>query len=380
MQLEQFLLTLKQNSNFRSLNPLKHEGNFVFKKGRKLLNLAGNDYLNLANSYALKKEFLSTIDSNNLYFSSSSSRSLSGNFEIYEKIENYLKTQFTEKEALHFNSGYALNTSCIATLAEIGKVLFLADQLIHASMIDGLRLSRAKFFRFKHNDMQELENFLKKYHKEYEYIIILSEALFSMDGDFINIKTLIEFKKLYKNILLYIDEAHSVGCFDYSGLGFIKALNLQDEVDFLIFTFGKALSSIGACMICKNVFKDLFINRARALIYSTALPPINVAWSLFIFKKLKEFQQKRQNLAQISTFFSQSLKQGAYEILGQAHIISLILTQNHKALEFAEKLEQNGFFAPAIKEPTVPKNTARIRFSLHCDLKESDLIKILELL
>lgn len=378
MQLEKLLQDLKQNSNFRTLNPLKHEGNFVFKNGKKLLNLAGNDYLNLAASKNLKTEFLNTLDSKNLYFSSSSSRSLSGNFEIYEEFEDYLRDKFTQKEVLHFNNGYALNSSCIAALAELGKVLFLADKLIHASMIDGLRLSKAHFFRFKHNDTKALERLLEKHHKEYEYIIILSEALFSMDGDFADIRTLNELKKRYENVLLYIDEAHSVGCFEKEGLGYVKSLGI--EVDFLVFTFGKALSSMGACMICKKEFKDFFINKARALIYSTALAPLNVAWSLFIFKKLKEFEQKRQDLAKISAFFLKALKQKDCELLGQAHIISLILTQNQKAIEFAQKLEQNGFFAPAIKEPTVPKNTARIRFSLHSGLKENDLKKILELL
>lgn len=378
MQLEKLLQDLKQNSNFRALNPLRHEGNFVFKNGKKLLNLAGNDYLNLAASKILKTQFLDALEEKNLYFSSSSSRSLSGNFEVYEEFEDYLRDKFSEREVLHFNNGYALNTSCIATLAELGKVLFLADKLIHASMIDGLKLSKAKFFRFKHNDMEALESLLEKYHGEYDYIIVLSEALFSMDGDFADIRALVEFKKRYENVLIYIDEAHSVGCFGKEGLGYVKSLGV--EVDFLVFTFGKALSSMGACMICKDTFKDFFINKARALIYSTALPPFNVAWTLFIFKKLGEFDQRREDLARISAFFSEALRQKGREVLGKAHIVSLILGQNQKALEFAQKLEQSGFFAPAIKEPTVPKNTARIRFSLHCGLKESDLKKILELL
>ncbi len=378
MTLQTILSNLKQNSNFRTLTSLKHEGIFVFKQEQKLLNLAGNDYLNLASSKELKTEFLNSLDAKHCYFSSSSSRSLSGNFEIYEEFENYLKKSFKNKEILHFNSGFTLNFSCIASLASLGKVLFLADKLIHASMIDGLK--GAKFLRFKHNDIQGLERLLEKYHKEYELIIILSEALFSMDGDFADIKSLVRLKKSYSNVLLYIDEAHSVGCFDESGLGFVRTLGLQEEVDFLVFTFGKALASSGACMITSKDFKDFFINKARALIYSTALAPINVAWSLFIFKKLENFNEKRRNLAKISAFFLDNLKQKNCEVLGEAHIISLILRTNENALNFAQKLEKNGFFAPAIKEPSVARNTARIRFSLHSDLEQESLMKIAELL
>ncbi|EAI2893551.1 aminotransferase class I/II-fold pyridoxal phosphate-dependent enzyme [Campylobacter upsaliensis] len=374
MQVEKILQTLENEANLRTLTPLKHEGNFVFKQGKKLLNLAGNDYLALATNSALKKEFLESVREEDLYFSSSSSRSLSGNFEIYEKLENTLKNKL-QKEVLLFNSGYQLNSSCIAALASVPHTLFLADRLIHASMIDGLR--GANFLRFRHNDMEHLQILLEKNHAKYENIIILSEALFSMDGDLAKLQELVELKKKYKNVLLYIDEAHSVGCFG-GGFGLVKELEL--EVDFLIFTFGKALASMGACMITSKQFKDFFINKARALIYSTALPPINVAFSLFIFEKIASFEKQRIKLKALSEHFKKILRAKELEFLGDYYIISLILKENQKALEVALKLEENGIFAPAIKTPTVPKNSARIRFSLHANLSERELDKIAELL
>ncbi|MCW1359778.1 pyridoxal phosphate-dependent aminotransferase family protein [Campylobacter sp. CCS1377] len=380
MSLENILETLAKNHNLRSLTPLKHDGNFVFKNDIKLLNLAGNDYLNLSSSKTLKDEFLSTLKDENLFFSSSSSRSLSGNFEIYEEFESFLKTKFKEKEILHFNSGYHLNISCIAALASIPNTLFLADKLIHASMIDGLGISGAKFFRFRHNDMEHLENLIKKHYENYEQIIILSEALFSMDGDFCDFKALVAFKEKYPKIKLYIDEAHSVGCFGDDGLGLVKALNLETKVDFLVFTFGKAIASMGACMICEKPFKNFFINKARAFIYSTALPPINVAWTKFIFEKMSKFKEKRENLQSLAEFFKNKFIQKNHQILGDSYIISLLLGENKKAIEVAKKLETNGIFAPAIKEPTVAKNTARIRFSLHAGLSKTDLEKAIELL
>ncbi|WP_270962152.1 aminotransferase class I/II-fold pyridoxal phosphate-dependent enzyme [Campylobacter upsaliensis] len=374
MQVEKILQTLENEANLRTLTPLKHEGNFVFKQGKKLLNLAGNDYLGLATNSVLKKEFLGVVREEDLYFSSSSSRSLSGNYEIYERLENTLKHKI-QKEVLLFNSGYQLNSSCIAALASVPHILFLADRLIHASMIDGLR--GANFLRFRHNDMEHLQILLEKNHAKYENIIILSEALFSMDGDLVKLQELVELKKKYKNVLLYIDEAHSVGCFG-GGLGLVKELKL--EVDFLIFTFGKALASMGACMITSKQFKDFFINKARALIYSTALPPINVAFSLFIFEKIASFEKQRVKLKALSEYFKKILRAKELEFLGDYYIISLILKENRKALEVALRLEENGIFAPAIKTPTVPKNSARIRFSLHANLSESELDKIAELL
>ncbi|EAI5622314.1 aminotransferase class I/II-fold pyridoxal phosphate-dependent enzyme [Campylobacter upsaliensis] len=374
MQVEKILQTLENEANLRTLTPLKHEGNFVFKQGKKLLNLAGNDYLALATNSALKKEFLESVREEDLYFSSSSSRSLSGNFEIYEKLENTLKNKL-QKEVLLFNSGYQLNSSCIAALASVPHTLFLADRLIHASMIDGLR--GANFLRFRHNDMEHLQILLEKNHAKYENIIILSEALFSMDGDLAKLQELVGLKKKYKNVLLYIDEAHSVGCFG-GGFGLVKELEL--EVDFLIFTFGKALASMGACMITSKQFKDFFINKARVLIYSTALPPINVAFSLFIFEKIASFEKQRIKLKALSEHFKKILRAKELEFLGDYYIISLILKENQKALEVALKLEENGIFAPAIKTPTVPKNSARIRFSLHANLSERELDKIAELL
>lgn len=380
MSLEIILQNLEQNHNLRTLTPLRHEGNFVFKKDKKLLNLAGNDYLNLASSKELRHEFLNTLKEQDLFFSSSSSRSLSGNFEIYEELEGFLKDKFKAKEILHFNSGYHLNISCIAALASIPRTLFLADKFIHASMIDGLRLGGACFFRFHHKDMNHLENLVQKNYAKYENIIILSEALFSMDGDFSDFKALQILKKRYEKIKLYIDEAHSVGCFDDEGLGLVKKLGLENEVDFLVFTFGKALSSLGACIICEKKYKSFFINKARAFIYSTALPPLNVAWTQFVFKKMPYFKEKRENLKLLSTYFKDKLKQKNSTILGDAYIISLLLGENKKALELANKLENAGIFAPAIKEPTVPKNTARIRFSLHSGLSMQELERIIELL
>ncbi|MCR6572622.1 aminotransferase class I/II-fold pyridoxal phosphate-dependent enzyme [Campylobacter insulaenigrae] len=372
MQITQILDELKQQDNFRILRSLRHDGKYVIYNEQKLLNLAGNDYLNLSNEKALKQDFLTHLKE--FEFSSSSSRSLSGNYAIFDEFESFLEAKLGRK-ILHFNNGYALNISCLQALASIKNTLFLADKQVHASIIDGLRLGGAKFIRFKHNDIKHLQSLIQKHYKEFENIIIISEALFSMDGDFAPIKEFVSLKKEFKNIKIYIDEAHSVGCFGNNGLGYVKFLGLEKEVDFLVFTFGKAIASMGACMISDE--KEFFINKARAFIYSTAIAPINVAWTLHVFKHLHEFNTQRKELLELSTWFKNALaSKGA--VLGEAYIISFVLGQNTLASKISQKLLEKGVFAPAIKEPTVAKNTARIRFSLHAGLVKKDLEEVLE--
>lgn len=379
MRIQTLLHDLSARFNRRTLPQLRHEGNFVLKDGKKLLNLASNDYLNLAQREDLRVQFLSQFEGKIPPFSASSSRSLSGNFAIYEAFEGYLGALFGGREVLHFNSGYHCNLSCIAALATLPETLFLCDKFAHASIIDGLRLSGAKFFRFRHNDVRNLELLLEKHHKNYKNFIIISEALFSMEGDFARLRDLIALKKRFGGVYLYLDEAHSVGCFG-EGLGWAAELGLAAGVDFLVLTFGKALASVGACMVAAGGMRDFFINTARGLIYSTALPPINVAWSLFVFKKMREFEGERKRLLALASAFKKALEARGGLVLGEAYILSLILGDNQRALEFAAGLEKSGFFAPAIRSPTVPQNGARIRFSLHSGLEMSDLEGILALL
>lgn len=386
MNIATLLQQLRDNDNFRTLHKLRHDGIFVWKNDKKLLNLSSNDYLNIANNRDLQQEFL-THYSKHCLFSSSSSRSLSGNFEIYEECESYIANLFAtnddtrhNKACLLFNSGYHLNISCIQALSTLPHTLFIADKLIHASMIDGLRLGNAKFKRFSHNDMQELENLLAIHANAYQQIIILTEALFSMDGDFTKLDSLIALKKKCPNVLLYIDEAHSIGAIGENGLGLVAMCNKIYEIDFLVLTFGKAIGSVGACVLCQRDYKDFFINKARGLIYSTALPPINVAFSLFIFTKLVSLNNERQKLLELSAFFRDCLHQKGLYILGESYIISLITQTNQATTQMAQKLENYGIFAPAIKSPTIPNGQARIRFSLHSGLDKHDLLKIIEIL
>ncbi|CAM2941676.1 aminotransferase class I/II-fold pyridoxal phosphate-dependent enzyme [Helicobacter burdigaliensis] len=373
---------LKQSSNFRSFYPLKHEGLFVYKNGKKLLNLASNDYLNLSSDIDFKQEFLdSEIYRKNLYFSASSSRSLSGNFEIFEIFEEALEKVYGKK-ALLFNSGYHANIGAISSLANLGNVLFLADKSIHASHIDGLKsFKKVALKRFLHNDMQSLKELVEKNHQKYENIIILSEGLFSMEGDFAPLKEIVEIKKQYQNIYIYLDEAHSIGSFGENGYGVAYTLELLKEVDFLVLTFGKALGSVGACVLCSSIFRDYFVNFARSLIYSTAIPPLCVAMSYFAFLKLPSLKQKKERLAQNSVALKEGLLESfSSKVLGDYNIISLVLGGNARVISFQNALEEEGYFIPAIKSPTVPRGKESLRISLVADIKKEDLKRLIRIL
>ncbi|WP_299546097.1 aminotransferase class I/II-fold pyridoxal phosphate-dependent enzyme [uncultured Helicobacter sp.] len=373
-QVLKYLESLKKDSNFRTLPPPNPQDS-------TLLNLASNDYLGLTYNKDFNARFLdSTLFKEHCHFSASSSRLLSGNFEIYNLLEAHLKTLF-HKEVLLFNSGYHANVGILNALNAL-NVLFIADKSIHASHIDGLKdFKKPNFKRFLHNDINSLQTLLAKYTSHYDAILILSEGLFSMEGDFAPLKKLVELKQQFKNVYLYIDEAHSIGSFGEDGLGLCKHLDLLEQIDFLILTFGKALSSMGACVLCGETFKDYFINTARSLIYSTALPPVNVARTLFAFLELPKLQAQREHLAHLSAHFKACLQQRLDdEILGDYNIISLVLKDNAKALYFSKMLATQGYFAPAIKTPSVPKNRALLRFSLNANLKLNTLENLVTIL
>lgn len=434
--IKQILDSLKAQDNYRILRDFRHCGEYLLdSKEVKLLNLASNDYLGVASDEKIvekfykwceKRGFLAPKDSakshkkqktlhkeNFLHFSSSSSRLLSGGFPVYKAFEAHLDSAFSPKKSLLFNSGYHLNISLMQALSQLPHSLFLLDAYCHASVIDGVRLGGADFKRFRHNDISHLSELLESRGKNYEHIFIVSEGVFSMEGDFAFLEQIIalkeEHKRRGKSVYIYLDEAHSVGVFGRSegvryskdlsgfgiendGLGIARALGVESCVDFLVFTFGKAVGSVGACVICHKDFRDFFVNSARGLIYSSALPPINVAFSYFVFevlgggkniKKLtKSITKRRENLALLSEFFRTSLEQIAQKYclksLGKSHIFSLILGENSLALNLAKKLESSGVYAPAIKSPTVPKGSARIRFSLSASMSLNEARFVIE--
>ena len=206
--MQQELQTLKEHSNLRRLPQLTHEGRTVIADGRHMLNLSSNDYLGLAADRQLKEEFLQTLTPDTFLPTSSSSRLLTGNFGIYEELETELATLFGTETALVLNSGYHANMGILPAVSD-AQTLILADKLVHASIIDGIRLSTARCIRFRHNDLVQLERLLEQHHATFRQLIIVTESIFSMDGDQADLTALVRLKKRYSNVLLYVDEAHA---------------------------------------------------------------------------------------------------------------------------------------------------------------------------
>lgn len=371
-RMQQELQELKEHSNLRRLPQMVHEGRYVVAGEQRMLNLSSNDYLGLAADRELREEFLRTLTPDNFLPTSSSSRLLTGNFSVYEELEAELSTLFGTEAALVFNSGYHANMGILPAVSN-AQTLILADKLVHASIIDGIRLSAARCIRYRHNDLVQLKRLLEENHAEYQQIIIVTESIFSMDGDEADLKALVGLKQNYKNVLLYVDEAHAFGVRGMLGLGCAEEAGCIRDIDFLVGTFGKAAASTGAYIVCNRVIREYLVNRMRTLIFTTALPPVNIAWTLFVVQKLTGMQKRREHLAKISRMLREALQAKGYQCPSTSHIIPMIIGCSADAVLHAEELQRHGFYALPVRPPTVPEGTSRIRFSLTAEIKTMEI-------
>ena len=375
-QMQQELQELKEKSNLRKLPAITHEGRNVIVDGQRMLNLSSNDYLGLANDRKLRQEFRETLTTETFLPTSSSSRLLTGIFSIYDRLEQQLADSFGTEAALTFNSGYHANTGILPAVSNT-HTLILADKLVHASLIDGIRLSAAKCIRYRHNEYNQLERLLQVNHSEYERIIVVTESIFSMDGDEADLRELVRLKKQYPNVLLYVDEAHAFGVRGQRGLGCAEEQDCINDIDFLVGTFGKALASAGAYIVCRKVIREYLINKMRTFIFTTALPPVTVQWTSFMLERLAGFRQRRETLRFLSNQLREALKNKGYDCPSTSHIVPLITGESCVAIRKAEELQRKGFYALPVRPPTVPEGTSRIRFSLTAEIRESEMEKLI---
>ena len=362
-QLEQ----LSAQNQYRSIPDLVHQGRYIMRENCKMLNMSSNDYLGLASNENLRQSFLQQYGDNFPSFTSSSSRLLTGNFPVYTDLEQLIAQRFQRESVLLFNSGYHANLGILPALTTT-KSLILADKLVHASMIDGIRLSQCEFFRYRHNDYEHLKNLLEKNAGKFDRTFIVTESVFSMDGDVVDLNYLVQLKKQFPNTYLYVDEAHAIGVYGKNGLGIAERANVIDDIDLLVGTFGKALASMGAYVVCDQILKECLINQMRPLIFSTALPPFNVAWTHFIFERLPQLSKERMHLEQLSAFLRQEVEHRTQIMPSQTCIVPYILGENEATLAKAKVLQEQGYYCLPIRPPTVPKGTSRIRLSLTADM------------
>ncbi len=335
-----------------------------------MVNLSSNDYLGLAADAALRDEFFATLPPG-VPMSSSSSRLLSGNTEACRALEALLAETHRAEAALVFNSGYHANTGILPALAD-ARTLILADRLVHASLIDGIRLSSARHLRYRHNDLDHLERLLAEHAAAYETVIVVTESIFSMDGDRADLPALAALKRRYPNLMIYLDEAHGVGVRGERGLGCAEEAGVMDEIDFLIGTCGKALASEGAYVICRRIIRDYLINTVRPFIFTTALPPLNLLWTAFIIRRLPQFADRRTRLAALSKQFSTAIGSPS-----DTQIIPLLIGASAEASARAAAIRRHGFYVLPVRPPTVPEGTSRLRFSLTADLATETLDRLI---
>lgn len=369
------LESLDKNGNFRSIPP---DSTAL----PELVDLSGNDYLGIACRRELTEEFFAGVDPRNVAMTSSASRLLAAGQEEYARLESCLSELYGGRHCLLFNSGYHANTGMLSALASEPGTLIVADKLVHASMIDGMILSRAPFIRFAHNDIVRLEDILKKEHDRHDRIIVAVESVYSMDGDSADIDRLIDLKRLFPKVLLYVDEAHAFGVSGPYGLGYVMGSKAPSEVDVIIGTFGKAAASMGAFAITGPVLHDYAVNRARSFIFSTALPPINCRWTRFVIERMIMMDAERAHLRKISGILHDRICLAAPSrtIPEPSHIIPLIIGDASLTVNLSVKLRNEGFKVLPIRTPTVPPGTERLRISLNASLPVETIARFADIL
>ncbi len=372
---------LKTQGNFRQFRSNIQTDRWIEIDQQRMLNLSSNDYLGLAANTQQREQFFDETPNSQRWMSSSSSRLLTGNFPEYELLEQSLTQAFQGRAALLFNSGYHMNIGILPALAD-SKTLILADKLIHASMIDGIRLSTAKYVRYRHNDLAHLTQLLGRYHDdiEIERIIVVTESIFSMDGDETDLAALVAIKQQFAKVMLYVDEAHAIGVRGEQGLGCAEQYSVIDQIDLLVGTFGKALASIGGYLICHPIIRDYLINKMRPLIFSTAQPPICMAWTNFIFQRVLSLNHLRSHLAQMSKSLQQAIQAKGFTCPSSSHIVPVIIGDSLKTVKKSKALQQAGFYIMPVRPPTVPQHSSRLRISLNAQLQSAELEQLIALL
>lgn len=369
---EEKLNALQSVGMLRSLPQVEQIGNRVVKDGREMLNLSSNDYLGIADRMDFREEFLSDLTAKNFRATSSSSRLLTGNFPSYDRLEKRLCELYHRDAALIFNSGYHANIGILPAITD-SHTLILADKLVHASIVDGINLSKAKCIRYRHNRYDQLTDLLEKSYSEYEQIIVVTESIFSMDGDRSDLLRLTALKKQYPSIMLYVDEAHAVGVCGQQGLGCCEELGIIPDIDFLVGTFGKALASAGAFVICSQTMKSYLINTMRSLIFTTALPPVVLDWSLFVLNKVVGMQQEREYLQRISRQVQCAVEAHNNGIVSESHIVPFLCGSAEKTVNTAIQMQRKGFYLLPVRPPTVPEGTSRLRISLNAGCTPAEI-------
>ncbi|WP_456439058.1 aminotransferase class I/II-fold pyridoxal phosphate-dependent enzyme [Psychroserpens sp.] len=368
-----------QENAFRQLGKLNH-----------LIDFSSNDYLGFSKSEAIFRNTQVFLEEHNSKQNGATgSRLLSGNHKLYQIVEQQISTFHNSETALIFNSGYDANLGLFSCVPQRNDII-LYDEYCHASIRDGITMSKAKAFKFRHNDLRALEKLIL-HHSElvsesHQDMYIVTESVFSMDGDSPDLETLSQITKKYDANLI-VDEAHAVGIFGEQGNRLISELNLEDFIFARTVTFGKALGAHGAAILCRQDLKEYLINFSRPFIYTTALPPhtlatINSSYNEIIIQSKSEASNIKTLQSNIILFKSEleRLKLQRLFIKSDSAIHCCVISGNKNAKHIAQELQNHGFDVKAILSPTVPKGKERLRLCLHSYNSSEEITKVLQLL
>ena len=338
------------------------EGKYLLMGGKKVINFASNDYLGISVSEELRQQAAQNFQKYGT--SSSSSRLVSGNYSVINEAEKAYAAYFGYHDALFFPSGYQANVGILSTFLEQDDTVIF-DKHIHASAVKGMAMSGAHFFGYNHNSLSHLERRLNTYRNK--QLAVLTESLFSMDGDILDVKGLKKLKDRH-NFLTIVDEAHAFGAIGSQGRG------IAGEVaDIAVGTFGKAFGFFGAFVLLPEGFKEYLFNFSSPLIYTTTLPEAHAATALYILKIIEQSEGRRNHLKEICRCMKNGLRREGFSVFGDAHVLALEIGDEAAAVRVAQRLlEENIFVLPA-RYPTVPLHRAILRIGITALHEEEDI-------
>jgi len=347
---------------------------FVKIDGKRVMLLCSNNYLGLAtHPHVVDAAVRATRDYGS---SASASRLTAGNHSLYDKLEDELATFEQRESALVFSSGYLANLAILTTLAGSGDIIF-SDSLNHASIVDGCRLSRARTLIFEHGNPADLADKIRTA-GSFRRGLIVVEGVYSLDGDFAPLEEFVEVARVH-NLIMVVDEAHGTGVHGVSGRGACERAGVSQQVDIIMGTFGKALGSVGAFVACRNEVRELLVNRARPLIYSTGLPPGALAAASAALDIVRAEPARREILMEGAIRLRDELAHMGYNVpWAESQIVPVIVGDNERTVELSEKLLRMGLFVQAIRPPSVPPGTARLRLTPMATHSDSDIDRAID--
>ncbi len=359
------------NSMERRLNELRSAGTYrvlpinegpcealIHFQGRPIINLTSNNYLGFANHPRLKEAAKKAIDRYGV--GAGAVRTIVGNMTIHEQLDQAVAAFKREEAAVVFQSGYACNMGAIQAIADTGD-LIISDELNHASIIDGVRLSKADKAVYRHSDMVDLERILQERRAQYRDVLIITDGVFSMDGDLAKLPEIVHLAKKY-GALTYVDDAHGSGVLGESGRGTVDHFGLHGQVDFIIGTLSKAIGAVGGYVCGSKATREWLLHRGRPILFSTSLMPAAAAAVMEAFQMLQESSEYTNRLWENARFFKQKLVEKGFDIgHSETPITPIMIGEEAKTMAFSKRLLERGVFVSGIVFPTVPLGKARVR-------------------